>query len=298
MRRLIAGILTLLLAGCGQPLEQVDLPAPIFDAATAERLATTTVTNMDAVLARKALLAAPGSSEWLTVDPYRPALGMGWSACSADTNCRYNLLATGLPRREFPASSPVYDWWQSRQLAVDSAEVCGVQFADDARTTYALQTFDDLASLQATPGAILTHYQACGACSTLQDLAIYGTRDLTVMAKTCSKRFGLADKKACMLEIGFSEPCAEAWAYNAQQTAARCALVCVNTYGLQALLEGREDVPPVDAEGNLNPCLLCDEMLSGPGFQYSAGRIRRNSGILSEIERPDEQVYPVNHDYF
>jgi hypothetical protein len=39
-------------------------------------------------------------------------------------------------------------------------------------------------------------------------------------------------------------------------------------------------------------------MLSGPGFQYSAGRIRRNSGILSEIERPDEQVYPVNHDYF
>lgn len=62
MRPIIAGLLALLLAGCGQPLEQVDLPAPIFDTATAERLATTTVTNMDAVLARKGLLAEPGGS--------------------------------------------------------------------------------------------------------------------------------------------------------------------------------------------------------------------------------------------
>ena len=43
---------------------------------------------------------------------------------------------------------------------------------------------------------------------------------------------------------------------------------------------------------------VLSEMMAGPGFQYAAGRTRRNSGIESEIERPDEQVYEVRHDYF
>ena len=152
--------------------------------------------------------------------------------------------------------------------------------------------------LQAEPGFILTHDQACGACSSLQDLAVYGELDLTVMAKTCSKRWSLADKKACMQQIGLTDACAESWAYNAQQTAQSCALVCVNTYGLLPLLKGEENVQPVDENGELNACLLCDEMMSGPGFQFSAGRIRRNSGIISEIDRPDDQVYSVDHQYF
>ncbi|MEZ5507795.1 MAG: hypothetical protein R3F38_18265 [Gammaproteobacteria bacterium] len=297
MRRLIAGILTLLLAGCGQPLEQVDLPAPIFDAATAERLATTTVTNMDAVLARKALLAAPGSSTWLTLDPYRPALGMSWSACTADANCRYNLLATGLPRREFPASSPVYDWWQSHQLAVDSAEVCGVRLADDARTTYALQTFADLASLQATPDAILTHYHlrrllhSAGSGGLRHPRPDRDGEDLQQTLRAGgqeSLHAGDRFQRTLRRGLGLQRPA---------DGGPLCAGLCEYLWAGGAA--GRTGgCSPVDADGNLNPCLLCDEMLSGPGFQYSAGRIRRNSGILSEIERPDEQVYPVNHDYF
>ena len=64
------------------------------------------------------------------------------------------------------------------------------------------------------------------------------------------------------------------------------------------LLQGTESVPPSDAQGNLNACLECDEIMSGPGFQYSAGRTRRDSGIISEIDRPRDQVYEVPHDYF
>lgn len=40
--------------------------------------------------------------------------------------------------------------------------------------------------------------------------------------------------------------------------------------------------------GKLNKCILCDENKSGPIFKYFAGRNRRNSGIESELPRPDE----------
>ena len=99
-------------------------------------------------------------------------------------------------------------------------------------------------------------------------------------------------------QIGFTEACAETWAYNAGKTAQACALTCIRTYGLLNVIRGTESVPTTDANGNLNACLQCDETMAGPGFQYAAGRTRRDSGIISEIARPDEQVYSVPHDYF
>ena len=51
----------------------------------------------------------------------------------------------------------------------------------------------------------------------------------------------------------------------------------------------------VNASGQLRPCLQCDEDNSGPGFKYSAGRTRRNSGIESAIPRADSELYPVDH---
>ena len=271
---------------------------PAFSADTLERLHQTRLLNGDEVLAQKQLLNSDTASGYQIVNPYQPAQALSWAECNADPNCLYSLLGTGLPRRQFPASAMVYQWWIGRETVAEYAQVCGVQFSDASQTDYRLQTFDNLAALEAEPGFILTHYQACGTCSSLQDLAIYGALDLTVMAKTCSKRLTLADKKSCMQQIGFSNACAESWAFNAQQTTQSCALVCLNTYGVAALLKGEENVPPVDENGELNACLLCDEMMSGPGFQYSAGRIRRNSGILSEIDRPEDQVYSVPHAYF
>lgn len=298
MRYLILVLTLVGLSGCNQPLERTLLPLPAFDDATLARLWQARLINGDAILAEKALLQDDPASTWLTRDPFTPGTRLSFAACNDDPNCRYALLGTGLPRLQFPASTPVYHWWHSRALAPESAQVCGVEFVDGEQTRYRLRTFANLAALEAEPDAVLTHFQACGACSSLQDLAVYGELDLTVMAKTCSKRLSLSDKKTCMQAIGFSESCAEAWAYNAQQTARACALVCVSTYGLSALLKGEENRPPVDEDGNLNPCLQCDEMMSGPGFQYSAGRTRRNSGILSEIVRPDDQVYAVPHAYF
>lgn len=41
-------------------------------------------------------------------------------------------------------------------------------------------------------------------------------------------------------------------------------------------------------DGHLNPCLQCDEDKSGTLFKYYSGRTRRNSGIKSEIDRPED----------
>ncbi len=285
----------LLLTGCKQALETTPLPNPAFDADTVARLQQTLPLNAGQILQQKGLQATTGN--WLSQNPYLPDTPLPLRTCAHDASCLFSLLGTGLPRAHFPAQPQVYDWWHQRTLDPAQAQVCGVQFSDDTRTTYRLQTFanrDELESL----GFVLTHYQACGTCSTLQDLAVYGALDLTVMAKVCSKRLTLAEKKSCMQQIGFTEPCAETWAYNAQKTAQSCPLVCIRTYGLLPLLKGEESVPPVNDQGELNACLLCDERMSGPGFQYAAGRTRRNSGIISEIDRPDAEVYEVEHAYF
>ena len=56
--------------------------------------------------------------------------------------------------------------------------------------------------------------------------------------------------------------------------------------------------PNVDKDGNLNKCLNCDEVISGPVFKYYSGRTRRNSGIKSEIDRPSDQIYNITHCYY
>ena len=296
MWRMLCGLLVLLaLAGCKQDLEKTPLATPAFDAATLERLRQTRPLNLEQILAEKALLAPSGVM--VLRNPYVPVTPLLLQACGQDANCSYSLLRTGLPRLSFPAQPQVYDWWWQRETTPDQAQVCGVQFADTMNVDYRLATFSNHDELTAN-GFVLTHYQACGACSTLQDLAVYGELDLTVMAKVCSKRLSLVEKKSCMQAIGFSEACADSWAFNAQKTAQSCALVCIREYGLMALLTGTENVPPVNEQGELNACLLCDEMMAGPGFQYSAGRTRRNSGIVSEIDRPDAEVYEVPHQYF
>ena len=51
-------------------------------------------------------------------------------------------------------------------------------------------------------------------------------------------------------------------------------------------------------DGKLNACLQCDEDKSGPVFKFFAGRTRRNSGIKSEIDRPEDQVYNMTQCYY
>lgn len=286
-----------LVLGCHRPLVRVPLPTPAFPSETLVRMQAAVLEKPEDVLAARGLQADPASS-WRTDNPYQPVTPLSAAECQQSESCRYALaLHPGQPAA-FPAEPVVYQWWTARQTDPDSAQVCGLRFTDEQRSHYRLQTFSSLGALQDAPGWHLTHFQPCGTCSTLQDLAVYATLDLTVLGRACSKRLTLAARKACMQEIGFSEACAETWAYNAQNTAAVCAATCLRTFGLLNVLRGTEQVPPTDAHGTLNACLQCDETQSGPGFQFAAGRTRRSSGIVSEISRGAGQIYRVPHDYF
>ncbi|MDE2880923.1 MAG: hypothetical protein OXP70_03655 [Acidobacteriota bacterium] len=184
-------------------------------------------------------------------------------------------------------------WHSSRR---GNTEVCAVRFVDADRVDYRLRTFPDEESAHAA-GHVVTHRHHCGACSALRNLAVYLAKpDLTSPARTCARRLSGARVKACFIEdIGFDERCADTWTANALHTRRHCVGVCVGHYGLWNVLTGGISAPNTDEDGNLNPCLACDERVSGPGFQYVAGRTRRNSGLTSAITRPAAEIYPVNH---
>lgn len=174
--------------------------------------------------------------------------------------------------------------------------VCALRFSGSDKQGYELQHFDSSATA-INAGYEVTHHGRCGSCSTLQDLAAYlATPDLTSPARQCARRFGLANKKRCFEEkIGLTSYCAESWAYNAHHTKSACRATCIADYGLLNLLFHRYPGENVSEDGQLRPCLQCDEEQSGPGFKYSAGRTRRNSGIESAITRPESEIYPVDH---
>lgn len=93
-----------------------------------------------------------------------------------------------------------------------------------------------------------------------------------------------------MIDIGFTTQCAEIWLYNTQNTRKECFGVCIWAWIM--------NIPFTKPDGSLNDCLQCDEDKSGPVFKYFSGRTRRNSGIRSEIDRPTDQIYPMDHCYY
>lgn len=184
--------------------------------------------------------------------------------------------------------------WQA--LPGRETEVCAIRFTDTKQQSYQLRGFESPAAASSA-GFIVTHQGRCGSCSTLRDLAVYlSMPDLTSPARQCARRFGLARKKRCFEEaIGFTPQCAESWAYNARHTKQQCLGTCMADYGFLNLLFHRYPGGVINESGRLRPCLQCDEEKSGPGFKYSAGRTRRNSGIASGIPRATAEMYPVDH---
>ena len=230
------------------------------------RLDSTQSVNIDAVIDGQFKLAAPANGFRVT-DPYGPG-----------------------------ASDAVQAWFDGAGKAM---EVCAMRFVDEQRQRYELRKFDS-AEAAAKAGFTVTHQGRCGSCSTLRDLSVYlATPDLTTPARRCARRRGLEGKFQCYSEeIGFTPYCAESWAYNARHTRQECLGACIADYGLLNLLLHRYPGPNVDETGRLRPCLQCDEDRSGPGFKYSAGRTRRNSGIVSAISRPETEIYRVDHSIY
>lgn len=178
---------------------------------------------------------------------------------------------------------------------VRDSRVCAIDLVDQESLEYRLVTFPshDLALAE---GMVVTHQHQCGACSGLHDLAIYlETEDMVTPSRVCARKLGLRNKKDCFIEkIGFSEKCAELWAYNAWNTAITCSRTCLKDYGLANIIRNRFPDDHLDDEGQIRPCILCDEVKSVPAYNYGAGRTRRNSGIISELPRDEDEIYSID----
>jgi hypothetical protein len=94
----------------------------------------------------------------------------------------------------------------------------------------------------------------------------------------------------CFKKIGFSNQCSEIWYFNTVNTRKKCFFICMYSWFI-----GEKNV---DEKGILNKCLQCDEDNSGPVFKYYSGRTRRNSGIRSEIDRPEDSIYNMTQCYY
>jgi len=189
----------------------------------------------------------------------------------------------------------VFEWFNKLPVEVRKAQVCGVKFTDDKVGKYHLKTFASK-TLAEINGYIVTHQNHCGACSSLHDLAIYlEKRNMVNDGRKCAKKLTLKASKRCHLKkIDLSQYCSESWAYNAIATRNRCLKTCIKEYGFWNMIRGRFPDVYVNSDGTLKPCILCDELKSGPGYAYASGRTRRSSGIKSAIDRGAEEVYPID----
>jgi hypothetical protein len=187
-----------------------------------------------------------------------------------------------------PSLMPGDPYGDPALVPADTTGVCAV-LPDPGG--YRLVTFPDAGAASAQGGTV-THTGACGACSSLQDLAVYlETPNLGDPVRDCALiGFGSNPEGTleCILGLGFTEPCAQIWAFNSAHTGEVCIAKCLPAVGSPNHLP----------DGTLNDCLICDEEMSGPVFKAIAGRTRRNSGIPSAICRPGEDVSPVLHDAY
>jgi hypothetical protein len=256
------------------------------EAATTDAAVSVDTSSGGPPLACDAMFGAPNEATGLTPEQCRPACPCdGWVAPTYDDDDVAALRAAVLT---MPYDALVDDPY-AMPKAYDGATpgVCAV--VGDTRG-YTLRTFADEAAATAE-GARVTHADGCGVCSTLQDLAVYmANPDLTEPVRACGV-LGLSQgddaNLACLLELGFTMPCAQIWLFNTIHTREVCFDACI------AALDDPYRLP----DGALNPCLQCDEDLSGPVFKAVAGRTRRNTGLPNALCRPCDTVAHVVHDY-
>lgn len=190
-----------------------------------------------------------------------------------------------------PPELPPEDPYLTPEAFVEEPErVCAIRFDANEPSRYALQTFGSPEAAREA-GARITHFGACGLCSSLQDLAVYiATPDLTQPVRRCGVRGltqGAEAQRGCIAELGFTAPCAAIWSYNTTHTGEVCRDICLPLLNAPYHTEG----------GAPNDCIQCDEEMSGPVFKAVAGRTRRNSGLPTALCRPCGDVRPVDHQY-
>lgn len=234
-----------------------------------------------------ALFGRPTAATGLTDEQCRPECPCldGWVAPTYDETAIAALEALILD--DPPVELDADPYLTPDRFVEQPDKVCGVLVDADH---YRVQTYDGAAAAGAD-GATVTHQGACGRCSSLTDLAVYMRNgDLTEPVRACGV-LGLTQGDeatlSCLLDLGFTMPCAQTWLYNTVHTRTECLTECLDA------LEQPYHLP----DGTLNPCLVCDETKSGPVFKAVAGRTRRNTGLASALCRPCDQVNQLLHVY-
>ena len=241
-----------------------------------------------------ALAALLGALAWLAAPAFvAPAPGPPPTGAVTYSEAYLRHLETARPVNPTQSAGDPYAYFAvhpDRLAPPAPGAVCAVKYLDAARKTYRIDDYPT-ATAAVAGGAHVTHGGRCGTCSDLRDLAVYlRRRDLTAPVRRCAI-LGAARPLAmmCLQKLGFTQACAATWRDNARNTGRHCLAVC-----LRAWAAGEASNRP---DGSLNPCLACDEAVSGPVFKQAAGRTRRNSGIASSIGRGAGEVFAVTHDY-
>ena len=243
----------------------------------------------DAWTCATTLYGRPGTTTGLGDDQCGPSCGCGDEAWGEQPWTATRIAALRQWTQLDPPPSLTSDPYDLPAPTPVPGEVCGMVVDDLATHTYRVQTFADATAATAA-GAIVTHADACGVCSSLTDLAVYAeTLDLTTPVRQCGLDAGsdLEANTVCLEALGFTRPCAEVWAFNTRHTRSECLADCIALLG----------EPYHEPDGDLNACLLCDEVQSGPVFKAVAGRTRRNTGVASALCRPCNDVQRLDHAY-
>lgn len=160
----------------------------------------------------------------------------------------------------------------------------------------------------------ILHCGKCAACSDMHDLEVlYRTRDyITTNMTKCSTQFAspfsstyedLNELQDCLVENGIDfttdgrawgsglendEPtCMDCWTDNIMNDAIYCK---TNVDCLKKFFDPTND-------GAVAGCLECDEENSGPEFIRCAGANRRSTGIVSDIDRTDDEICTLGFYY-
>lgn len=265
-----------------------------------ERLNQTKLLNLDHII-DELKLESTISKSFKYTNPYQP-----YYFVSPETENEYLVEENGIEslyrKRHhsfFYGQESVAKWsrvqWRSTQIE----SVCALKFIDEEKKEYHLKNFTSAHEAKLA-GYKVTHYGHCGMCSSLKDLYVYlKKRNLVTESADCSKKILPINIKECYQKtIGFTESCAEIWAYSSLNSRKNCLKICAKEYGLVNILKGNFLMTSNNEDGSLKRCVLCDEIKSGASFVYGAGRNRRLSGIVSAIERDESEIYEVDHDTY
>jgi hypothetical protein len=261
----------------------------LLSAACGVKGAAASSTSSSGACTTTKLFGRPNDKTGLDATECVPSCGCGASAWTEPAWTQDKIASLLTWTLLNPPAELTSDPYASPPSPAPDGSVCAVQAVDPGARTYRLATYPSDRAATAD-GAIVTHWDGCGTCSTLADLAVYARElDLTTPVRQCGLDHAndFAGDVTCLEALGFTPPCAEIWAYNTNNTRNQCLSPCIASLSK----------PYQNPDGSLNDCLQCDEDKSGPVFKAVAGRTRRNTGIASALCRPCSEVHRIAHDY-